>query len=126
MQIKKDSNTDIFLVEDKNILFVQSKADFNMDFKPEVKYSKFHFYSKASIFRYVETKNGTKVILSVNSKTHRNIHFIFYKDLLKINGFNTIKELLNNDVFFERFKEIIMKENTESVFDDAKEFLNDF
>lgn len=126
MQIKKDSNTDIFLVEDKNILFVQSKADFNMDFKPEVKYSKFHFYSKASIFRYVETKNGTKVILSVNSKTHRNIHFIFYKDLLKINGFNTIKELLNNDVFFERFKEIIMKENTGSVFDDAKEFLNDF
>lgn len=126
MQIKKDSNTDIFLVEDKNILFVQSKDNFNMDFKPEVKYSKFHFYSKASIFRYVETKNGMKVILSVNSKIHRNIHFVFYKDLLKINGFNTIKELLNNDVFFDKFKEIIMKENTEGIFDDVKEFLNDF
>lgn len=126
MQIKKDSNTDIFLIEDKNILSVQSKDDFSMDFKPEVKYSKFHFYSKVSIFRYVESKDDIKVILSINSKTHRNIHFIFYKNLLKTNGFNTIKELLSNDVFIKNFKEIIMKENTESVFDDVKEFLNDF
>lgn len=126
MQIKKDSNTDIFLVEDKNILSVQSKDDFSMDFKPEVKYSKFHFYSKVSIFRYVESKDDMKVILSINSKTHRNIHFIFYKNLLKTNGFNTIKELLSNDVFIKNFKEIVMKENTESVFDDVKEFLNDF
>lgn len=126
MQIKKDSNTDVFLVEDKNILSVQSKDDFNMDFKPEVKYSKFHFYSKVSIFRYIESENGIKVILSINSKTHRNIHFIFYKDLLKINGFNTIKDLLSDDVFCKKFKEIVMKENTEGVFDDVKEFLNDF
>lgn len=88
---------------------IQSKDEFEMQFEPEVKYTKFNFYSKVSIFRYIETKKEVKVILSINSKTHRNIHFIFYKDSLKQNVFNTINHLLND-----------------SIFNDAKEFLQDF
>lgn len=125
MQIKKDKNTDVFLIYDKTLMTVKSNEDFILDFKPEVKYSKFNFYSKVSIFRYMDIQEEKKLILSINSKTHRSINFIFYKDKLKENGFNSIKSLLEDTDFNKTFKEIIMKENTEHVFNDAKSFLID-
>ena len=126
MEIKKDSNTDIFLICNSKINCIKSIDNFSLNFNPDAKYSKFNFYSKVSIFRYMEVKPEKKLILSINSKTHRNIHFIFHMEELKHKGFHSIKQLFDNDIFINDFKNIIIKENNEQIFLDCKEFILDF